>query len=909
MLKKLPPYHWIVVGLLLILSSLLAQPARAQPINGSWLELPYGFVEEFVVTGVKLPTSFAITPDNRIFIAEKAGVVRVWHEGELLPDPFVDMRFEVNDAGDRGMMGITVHPQFPAQPYIYVTYVYDPPEARGIEPKGARVSRLMRLTADPNNLNRVLPGSGVVLLGKNSTFENIGNPGIPESRPFTCEDDAGTPVQDCFPMEGTAHVLGGMVFGRDGALYVGSGDGINSIFGNLRAQNIDSVAGKILRIDPLTGNGYTSNPFFDGDPTSNRSKVYLLGMRNPFRFNIHPSTGEVYVGEVGNNNWEEINIGRAGANFGWPCFEGPDQITDNPICEPLFSGRVQHVIGHYTYPHENNQGSVIGGDFYRGRTFPPQYHGRFFFGDFNEGSIMYLDPPVAGVPVHHRLTTNLPGPVQIISPADGNLYILLIGPGKLMRIRYDPTEYTSRVAGNPHSNSTFLPASPPSYIPAVAPQSAPTPILVATASTAAQTAEETVQTAPAQAAPARQVTQQVAAPSSAPVMTDAITRVDVQPATRRDANSPIYVNILRPNQALRYKIGDTVNYAGFARDADGRELTGENLQWTVFMHHNEHTHYDFHEGSGRSGSFEYADHGDRTYLELCLTATDGDESNTDCINVQAQEVTYVFDSRPSGQPMIYNAGRYITPFRVVTYVNAERQISAPREPQPGITFQSWSNQRSTGNSAASSSDASQMIKIGAASQTLAAYYSIPTAVPAVQASAVQPTAVQSQVVQQSIAQQPATASTEAGVNSSDPAASAPPRVLAVQIIPQDQPTAASAGGAVPFPAGAVSLVLPDQNGGGTGRTLFRWSTAVVPPPGQAFEVIVWKKGQDAMAEGLGIAAPTRGSEVTVDLNTLDQSLGNLFDAGTYNWTVSLVTVLPYERLQIVGDTRQFTYTR
>ncbi len=147
------------------------------------INLPYGFISEIVTEGMNLPTSFALAPDGRIFVAEKAGRVRVIKEGQLLETPFVDLSGEVNDAADRGLMGIAVHPKWPASPYLYVAFVYDPPEVSGKNPSGARVSRVLRLTANPDNLDVEQPGSGVVLLGTNSTFEHIGSPSLAAESP------------------------------------------------------------------------------------------------------------------------------------------------------------------------------------------------------------------------------------------------------------------------------------------------------------------------------------------------------------------------------------------------------------------------------------------------------------------------------------------------------------------------------------------------------------------------------------------------------------------------------------------------------------------------------------------------------------------------------------------------------
>lgn len=423
-------------------STVIGQPTR--------MHLPDQFVDETVVSGLKLPTSFAIAPDGRIFITQKAGEVRVFANGQLQPGNFIDLSAETNTASDRGLMAVAVHPNFPATPYVYLAYVYEPPEAHGYDQNGARLSRLLRVQADPNNLNVALPGSAVVLLGTNSTFANIGNPAQGDKAPYSCHDANGGFIRDCLPVEGTSHVLDFMAFGKDGALYLSSGDGINFNIENVRAQKIDSLSGKILRINPITGNGYPTNPYYDGDPGSNRSKVYALGLRNPYRFALHPTTGEIYVGEVGNNKWEEISRGRAGTNFGWPCYEGPDVATSsNATCDEVFNGTRPATPAIYQYPHEKGWGAAIAGDFYMGSSYPVIYRNKFFFADFNVGQIDYLTVGSDGVAQLNRFATNVLGPVQITAGPNGDFYVLKIQAGILSRIRY-----TGAVDNSPAQKST-----------------------------------------------------------------------------------------------------------------------------------------------------------------------------------------------------------------------------------------------------------------------------------------------------------------------------------------------------------------------------------------------------------------------------------------------------------------------
>ena len=156
-------YSPIVLLITFLSGAILAMPASAQ--DGSFY-VPPGFVLERVIQGLNTPTSFAIAPDGRIYVTQKDGRVRVFHDNDLLGEPFIDLRYEVNDAADRGLMGIALHPRFPTVPHMYLSYVYDPPEIRERNPAGARVSRLLRIDADPADLDTHVRGSGLVLLGK-----------------------------------------------------------------------------------------------------------------------------------------------------------------------------------------------------------------------------------------------------------------------------------------------------------------------------------------------------------------------------------------------------------------------------------------------------------------------------------------------------------------------------------------------------------------------------------------------------------------------------------------------------------------------------------------------------------------------------------------------------------------------
>lgn len=425
--------RWLFILVTWLFLNQAAVIVYSQPAE---IELPSGFVAETVVKGLDSPTAFAFAPDGRIYLTQKPGVVRVFHEGRLVRENFFDLSQEVNQTYNRGLVGIAVHPDFPQTPYLYLAYAFQPPEARGYQDGGARLSRVVRISADPDNLNRALPDSLVVLLGASGTFEQIGNPDRSDSDPLSCRMEDGTAVRDCIPVEGTAHQANMLRFGRDGALYVGVGDGGEHPAAGLRAQDLNSLSGKILRIDPLTGAGYANNPFSDRDPNSNRSKVYQLGLRNPFRFAFHPTNGELWLGDVGEARWEEVNRGGAGANFGWPCFEGPDRHREAPVCTPLWDNPRRSLFPVHVFPHTEGKVAVTGGDFYTGAQFPAAYRNAYFFGEYNTGAIWTIRQTNRRYTVE-LFATGFSGLVQISPGPDGHLYLLSIRAGTLYRIRYD----------------------------------------------------------------------------------------------------------------------------------------------------------------------------------------------------------------------------------------------------------------------------------------------------------------------------------------------------------------------------------------------------------------------------------------------------------------------------------------
>jgi glucose/arabinose dehydrogenase len=303
-------------------------------------------------------TDFDFSPDGKyLFTASKEGVVRVFENGVSRAQAVVDISAQVNSRGDRGITGIAVHPDFYNQPYIYLAHTYDPPETQfltgnaGRDGSGNRPARVVRLEVNLETLvaNR---NSLKVILGSNSGIEffdpslnSLGDitipatgvsdensllPGVKYDKGFQ-DNDPGTEgiqnynLRDYIATDSGSHTIGAIRFGPDGHLYVATGDGTSFNFPDprtVRVQDPSNLSGKILRIDPMTGAGIESNPFYDGDPDSNPSKVFYYGLRNPFRFTFDPITKLPVIADVGWSTAEEVNTGPPGSNFGWPYLEG-----------------------------------------------------------------------------------------------------------------------------------------------------------------------------------------------------------------------------------------------------------------------------------------------------------------------------------------------------------------------------------------------------------------------------------------------------------------------------------------------------------------------------------------------------------------------------------------------------------
>jgi glucose/arabinose dehydrogenase len=536
----------------------------------------------------------AWAPDGRLFVWQKDGVVRVIKNGQLLATPFIDLSAKVNTFDDRGFWGLAFDPQFAQNGYVYLSYTYE--SAGNPNSNAARTSRLTRVTASGD----------VAVAGSETTI--LGSLGTPPCSQYPQS-------ADCISADSGSHTLGSLHFASDGTLFVGVGDGADAAFADansLRAQDLDSPNGKILRIR-TDGSAPTDNPYYDGT-NSWRSRVWLYGVRNPFGFSLEPTTEEIFFGDVGWNTWEEVNHGGRAQNFGWPCFEGnlaqsTYQANFPSVCGPLAQSSVTPPF--YTYDH-NSGSAVIGGPFYTGSLYPEDYHGNFFFGDYSGNFIkrVVLDDQHKPVSVQ-PFATNVAAPVSMSVGPDGMLYYLSFTAGEVRRVRYNGP--VAQAAATPKYGYSPLSVSF-SSAGSVNPGGGSLTYLWDFGDGVTSTA----------ANPSHTYTSATVKTFAATLtVTNSSGLSSTSPASVTVGSVPPTPTIDLPADGTTVRPGQTINYHGSATDPEDGNLSGSALQWTVLLHHNTHVH-TFVAGTGSSGSFVAENHGPiGTFsYEVILTATD-----------------------------------------------------------------------------------------------------------------------------------------------------------------------------------------------------------------------------------------------------------------------------------------------
>lgn len=317
--------------------------------------------------GMQEPVDIKNAGDSRLFVVERRGNILIYNTaGTVNPQPFLNIQNIVESTGgEQGLLGLAFAPDYATSGYFYCYYIQ----------KNTDRIHVSRFSVSASNPDSAVAASEQLLLDIYHPYTN--------------------------------HNGGHLAFGPDGYLYIGTGDGGSANDPGHRAQNLDSLLGKMLRIDVSGAGPYsipTSNPFIS-NPNA-RDEIWMYGLRNPWRWSFDRFTGNMWIGDVGQNVWEEIDLAFAGnsggQNYGWRCYEGLVHTSGVTVCSPPDT-----VNPVYVYSHGGGNCSVSGGYIYRGAKYANMF-GKYFFADYCLSDIRYLEANGSGG-FNHTNLGNLTG--------------------------------------------------------------------------------------------------------------------------------------------------------------------------------------------------------------------------------------------------------------------------------------------------------------------------------------------------------------------------------------------------------------------------------------------------------------------------------------------------------------------
>jgi glucose/arabinose dehydrogenase len=377
----------VVHSVLIVLGALVLLACFGNAWSGPKVRAAATLRLQEVAAGLSSPLYLtAPAGDPRLFVVEQPGRIRIVQDGKLLSSPFLDLTSRVGSGGERGLLSVAFHPQYAANGFFYVNYT---------DRNGDTHVERYSVSADPNVAD---PASARLLLTVRQPFPN--------------------------------HNGGLNLFGPDGMLYIGLGDGGGAGDPMRNGQNRNTLLGKILRINVDGGDPYAippDNPF--AGQSGARPEIWALGLRNPWRFAFDREANLLYIADVGQNRWEEIDVAPAGApglNYGWNLMEGAHCFS-SPTCNQ--AGLVPPVV---EYGHGEGC-SVTGGSVYRGKSVP-SIVGHYFHADYCQGwvrSFKYVNG--AATEPHEWTTGDVGNILSFGEDAAGELYILS-GNGRVYRI-------------------------------------------------------------------------------------------------------------------------------------------------------------------------------------------------------------------------------------------------------------------------------------------------------------------------------------------------------------------------------------------------------------------------------------------------------------------------------------------
>jgi glucose/arabinose dehydrogenase len=652
--------------------------------------LPADFADE-LVAAVGGPTALAFTPDGRLLVTTQGGQLRVVQNGALVATPALNLNARLCTNSERGLLGVAVDPQFTTNNFIYLFYTFNKFNTCPTgQPTNASnpVNRVARFTLGANNT--VDPASEVVLI------DNIHSPN-------------------------GNHNGGDLHFGKDGYLYVSVGDGGADYAGNSGGAGANDAArdrhvllGKILRItrdgaipptNPFQGAG-TGRCNVTGSTAQGNwcQEIYATGLRNPFRIAFDPnaSATRFFINDVGQNAWEEIDEGQAGADYGWNVREGHCANGSATNCGAPPAGMTNPV---FDYPHTSNCGaggvagnSITGGAFVPNGVWPAEYDGSYLFGEYVCGKIFKLTPNGGGGYTAGEFVTGLGSSsavAMIFGPYETTqalYYTSYAGGGQVRRVRY--TGNTNRAPVAAATGSPTSGAAPLDVTFDASASSDPDGDTLTFSWNFGDGATGTGATVTHRYASAGTYNATVTVSDGRGGSSTATVQIQA-------GNTPPAPSIIAPAADKLFRVGETITLTGSASDAQDGALPDSRLTWQVLLHHNnDHTHPYLQPTAGNNVTFtapapEDLNAATGSFLEIRLTATDSQGlSSTVVRNIQPRKVNVTFATNPSGLQLTVNSVAITAPQTVVSWDGYQLNVNAPNQTDGAgqqYTFASWSD--------------------------------------------------------------------------------------------------------------------------------------------------------------------------------------------------------------------------
>ena len=650
--------------------------------------MPSGFTDALVVP-VGSPTAFAFHPDGRMFVTTQPGQVRIVRDGALLPTPALDLSGVLCSDSERGLLGIAFDPDVTTNGFVYLFYTFKKFGTCATNSPSSPVNRVSRFTLTGDTIN---PASELVLV-------------------------------DGMPSPNGNHNAGDVHVGNDGNLYISIGDGGCDYLGNSgcagandAARDLNTLTGKIVRIT-RTGGIPTGNPFTGAGtarcntgsttPGTICQEIFATGLRNPFRLAFDPNTSSSMtsfrINDVGQDTWEEIDDGIAGADYGWNVREGHCANGSTTNCGAPPPGMTNPI---HDYVHAGGCASITGGAFVPNGVWPTAFDGDYLFSDYVCGTIFRLEPDGAGGFTRTTFVTGL----GVNSAVELGFGPFGSGPTATQALYY--TSYAG--GGQVRRISSGVPVA--SFT--ATPSTGPAPLTVTFDGSASSDPDGQPLTyewtfgdgGTSTTGPTVQHTYASAGSFTATLVVRDASGNASPPATRvvtvtTSGNTPPVPIIQSPAAGSTFAVGQQVTLTGKASDAQDGKVPPARLSWQVLLHHvaaggTEHTH-PLAAGTGASLTFTFPAPEDLaatagSWVEAIFTATDSAGASASVSRrLDPVRVSITLTTSPAGLQVTLATPSDLTqtlvgPVTITSWQGWPLTIGTP-SPQAGKRFRSWSD--------------------------------------------------------------------------------------------------------------------------------------------------------------------------------------------------------------------------